>query len=124
LGAGGRCHGKCDRSGDAGLLNLTPEQERAARELVAQFLAGKIGDDVALRLFGEEPQRRDSGPARSPATRVKGSPYLYWRGALRYSASIVSKKAVQSRHDESGVSVGAAQKTFLPKTFQESCVFF
>jgi hypothetical protein len=56
--------------------------------------------------------------------RVKGSPYLYWRGALRYSASIVSKKAVQSRQDESGVSVGAAQKTFLPKTFQESCVFF
>jgi hypothetical protein len=52
------------------------------------------------------------------------SPYLYWRGALRYSANIVSTKAVQSRHDESGVSVGAAEKTFLPQTFQESCVFF
>ena len=57
---------------NASLLNLAPEQERAARELVAQFLAGKIGDDVALRLFGEERQRRDSGPARSPATPRQG----------------------------------------------------
>lgn len=55
---------------------------------------------------------------------LKGSPYLYWHGALRCSASIISMKAVQSRHDERGVGVGAAQKTFLPKTFQESCVFF
>jgi hypothetical protein len=58
---------------------------------------------------------------------IKGLPYLYWRGALGYSASVVSKKAVQSRHDESGVGVGATQKTFLPKTFlpktfQQSCV--
>src|SRR3981081_4685534 len=67
LGAGGRCHGKCDRSGDAGLLNLTPESS-----FVAQFLAGKIGDDVALRLVGEERQRRDSGPTRSPATPRQG----------------------------------------------------
>ena len=40
---------------------------------------------------------------------IKGPPYLYWRGALGYSASVVSKKAVQSRHDESGVGVGATQ---------------
>jgi hypothetical protein len=79
---------------------------------------------VELDQRGPEGTGVEAVPPDHLRRRVKGSPHLYWRGALRYSASIVSTKAVQSRHDESGVSVGAAQKTFLPKTFQESCVFF
>jgi len=56
------------RSGDAGLLILTPEQERAAaRSFVAQFLAGKI--DVALR-----PVRRGTKAVRDRVPPITSTP--------------------------------------------------
>jgi hypothetical protein len=71
LGAGGRCYGKCDRSGDAGLLNLTPESSshsfsRERSVMMLRFACSERNGSVVIAVPPDHLQRR-----------VKGSPYLY-----------------------------------------------